>query len=243
MTNSRRVFVFGAGASHGARNPTPPLGDTLHIYVRGYLKRKWDDLKQLEDGNGVIVETTRRELDSRLEKALSYESLLNNLLQQGETDLAKKMNYIMACALTLPIHNDPKVDDAFIEKPDVYDDLLETLKQKGSLEKTCLVTLNYDCLLERAIRRCLGPRPKEFRCLCAHVNYRLPHSTDGIEVLKLHGSINWVRDPKDDGSPLNSNSIPLYFVGHDGTPSYCKIAAVDSPIGHDYDDLILAHYA
>lgn len=105
--------------------------------------------------------------------------------------------------------------------------------------------MNYDCLLERAICRVLfkGPQEGESRCLCRHVNYCIEAEGDqSIEVLKLHGSINWVGDlvgdANNDGTILITHSLE-----RDGRPSYKHVRSVDSPIGRDPDELIIATYA
>lgn len=244
MDRSRKLFLFGAGASNGARNPSPPLGSQLHGYVSGYLCRSWSELGILEEPNDCTrTEEVRCELKQHLSDAVSYESLASKLLGAGQNDLLKKLNLLMAYTLTPPINDDPKVDDAFIEQQDIYDDFL-TIKFRDSeeLKTTSFITLNYDCLLERAICRSLfkGPQHGEMQCLCKHVNYHLPANGSGIEVLKPHGSINWVHDTSSYGS-INGQDMPIEErVESDGVLSWKKVAPVHTPIGHE--DIVIAHY-
>lgn len=245
MASHRRLFLFGAGASNGARNPSPPLGSQLHSYVSDYLCQSRSELGILEEPNDCTrTEDVRCELKQHLSDAVSYESLASKLLGAGQNDLLKKLNLLMAYTLTPPINDDPKVDDAFIEQRDIYDDFL-TIKFRDSeeLKTTSFITLNYDCLLERAICRSLfkGPQHEEMQCLCKHVNYHLTDNGSGIEVLKPHGSINWVRDTSDDDKPIIGKSIPLeVWVEPDGVLSWAHVTSVQSPHGHE--DIVMAHY-
>ena len=244
MQTCRRVVLFGAGASYGARpEPRPPLGYRLHKYVRDYLKASWSELNPLEDGNGTQVRT---ELDRRLHGAISFEALVNELLAQKNFLLLQNLNALMAYALTPPINDDPRADESFVEKPDRYDSFLsKNYPESGSLRSSSFITLNYDCLFERAICRYEHHESSAVtqRCLCEHVNYRLNEDTSGIEVLKPHGSINWVADVTlGDGKLDQHEPIPLVGTIHQGyTMEWTKVSPLSSPKGHT--DIVVAHYA
>lgn len=245
MEEVNRVVLFGAGASHGAREPRPPLGKGLHCYVLKYLREAWiirKELNQIEDGDGTRTEEVRKKLEELLKKASSFEGMANNLLKKEEKDLLGKLNYLMACALTPPLLpregepiGDPKVDEAFIEKPDIYDGFLRMrFYSRENLEKATFITLNYDCLLERAICRFLKePQDGEGQCLCKHVNYWLTEDGSGIEVLKPHGSINWF------GNILGG----IIIEGYGRRRTYKHFGPVTSPIDEDPEALLIAHYA
>lgn len=151
----------------------------------------------------------------------------------------------MACALTPPINDDPKVDDAFTEKTDFYDEFLtRKLGNKDELQNARFISLNYDCLLERAIcRRYEQPLDGGTQCLCSHVNYRLTEKAVGIVVLKPHGSINWVADTTlGDGCIEQGSSIPIVgTICEKLAMEWKTIDVVYSPEGHT--DIVLAHYA
>ena len=245
MEKVNRVVLFGAGASHGAREPRPPLGKGLHCYVRKYLLKAWTELREIEDGDGSRTDEIRKKLEQRLKNESSFEYMADKLLAEEEKDLPGKLNYLMACALTPPINDDPRVDDAFIEQPDIYDEFLRSrFSSREKLEKAAFITLNYDCLLERAICRFLNEsQDGEDQCLCKHVNYWLTEDGSGIEVLKPHGSINWVHVTSDYG-PLKNNCIPTDRVEPDEVMSWTNIKSFPSPKGRgDGDDIVLAHYA
>ena len=246
MRKNQELFIFGAGASYGARTPRPRLGNLLHAYVQAFLHAKWSDLSYLEDGDGAVTYKNRQELDRILTHATSFETLATKLIDQGRFPLLQKLNALMAFALTPPINDDPRVDNAFIEQPDYYDHFLsKKYPHNNDLKDTCFITLNYDCLLERAI--CRHHRQQklagEDQCLCGHVDYRLNETSLGIEVLKPHGSINWVPDnAHDDGTIERNGPIPIVgTVWQGNTMEWKRIVAVDSPEGHE--DIVVAHYA
>lgn len=240
MQTCRRVVLFGAGASAGARSePCPPLGHELLKYVADYLEKvggpiEWD-LSKLKNRIGT-------------EPLRSFEHLANHLSSCPERDLLPQLNFLMACAMTPPLNDDLRVNDAFIEQRDVYDDFLQkNFAINNERFHTSFITLNYDCLLERAICRSFfnGPQDGELRCLCTHVNYRIKSSeSKGIEVLKPHGSINWVGNIL--GGGPNQTSVNYFEPEpHDDRPSYTDIEIVSSPIGKsgDPEGLVIATYA
>jgi len=160
-------------------------------------------------------------------------------------------HFLMAGAMTPPIfplvsHDEPRVNDAFIEEPDIYDAFLEKhFFTSQDWSNTSFITLNYDCLLERAICRALfkGPQEGESQSLCRHVDYCIGEVGDRpIEVLKPHGSINWIGDL--DGSDNDNGTIPItHSLELDGRPSYKNVRSVNSLIGGDPDQLVIATYA
>lgn len=243
----RRVVLFGAGASHGAgREPRPPLGFQLHNYVRDYLKAVWSELNDLEDSDGSRTCRVRKELDRRLDGAISFEALVEDLFVQQNFSLLQKLNALMAYALTPPINDDPRVDSSFVEQPDMYDSFLsKNFPSSGLIRNASFIILNYDCLLERAICRSYHREhdPIAQRCLCEHVNYRLDDNSSGIEVLKPHGSINWAADVTlGDGTLQRDSPIPIVGTicqGH--TMEWTKVDPLRSPKGHI--DIVVAHYA
>lgn len=167
------LFLFGAGASHGARSvDSPPLGTNLHIYVRDYLcvPKVWRELGILEEpADGTRTAKIRLRLKDALKAARDYEDLVTKLMKRGKS-WPEKLNLLMAYSLTPPINDDPKFDNAFVEKPDVYDQFIrKRFPNMSALEAACFITLNYDCLLERALCRCYHhpADPNELRCSCS----------------------------------------------------------------------------
>src|SRR6185437_733223 len=107
------------------------------------------------------------------------------------------------------------------------------------------ITLNYDCLLERAICRSYHQEPDATaqQCLCEHVNYRLDDSPSGIEVLKPHGSISWAADVTlGDGTLQKDSPIPIVgTIYQRHIMEWTKVDPLRSPEGHI--DIVVAHYA
>jgi hypothetical protein len=182
-----------------------------------------------------------------LKTANSYEQLVNQLRQRHERDLLKKLNLLMAYALTPPINDDPKVDNAFVEKIDLYDRFfLKHFSNRETLRTACFLTLNYDCLLERALCRCYhrSPDPNELQCLCSRIDYQLyplQNDTLGIEVLKPHGSINWVADATLGKEPYVQRPVETILQGD--ISEWTQINAVDSPQHKGHAEIAVAHYA
>lgn len=192
----KQLAFLGAGASYGAReNPSPPLGKGLHKWVLKNLNNQIKKEQCLLEANNKLP--IIQKLKSRLGKAHSYEDLAKLLHNTGERDCLMELNFRLAAFMTPPLNStneneEPRIDDSFIETPDLYDEWLKKVVKKENLENFAFITLNYDCLLERAIcRTFFTPEKEEGQCLCTHVHYPFVGGPKtGIEVLKLHGSIN-----------------------------------------------------
>ena len=98
----------------------------------------------------------------------------------------------------------------------------------------------YNCLLERAICRTFFTREeKESQCLCTHIHYPFVEGLEtGVEILKLHGSINWIGilDGDKESSPI--------FIDARGIFTYKDIEVVPTCIGmtddQDPSEVIIA---
>lgn len=245
------LFLFGAGASHGARSvDSPPLGANLHRYVLDYLcvPKVWRELGILEEpADGTRTDTIRLRLKDELKAARSYEELVTQLIQRGERDLLEKLNLLMAYSLTPPISEDPKFDNAFVEKPDLYDRFIHKhFPNMSALETACFITLNYDCLLERALCRCYHhlSDPNELRCSCSHIDYQLHAQSDDIfkiKVFKPHGSINWIADVTLGDQPYVPDTVVT--ISQDDSEEWTRIAVLNSPKHHGHAKIAVAHYS
>lgn len=251
----KQVAFFGAGASYGARNnPSPPLGQDLHTWVVKYFERKYDELDVWT--KEPWLESFRDEVIHDLNNSISFETLANKLWCEKKISHLEKLNFFLAASMTPPFnlddpHEEPRVDDSFFEKSDVYDEWLrKNVKKIDKLKDFTFITLNYDCLLERAIcRTFFTGNSEEKQCLCTHVHYPYINGpTNGPEVLKLHGSINWVGDPL---GTQGSEEEPLSIsIDEDGLCEYKKIEMVRSCLDNaensslqDTVELVIATYA
>jgi hypothetical protein len=244
----KRVVLFGAGASYGARpNPSPPMGKYLHKWVLKNLNNLIKNDQDLLEADGKLPITQK--LKSRLEGAHSYEDLAKVLHETGERDCLMELNFRLAAFMTPPRNpnnpdEEPRVDDSFIEQPDLFDEWLKkTVRKSENLKHFTFITLNYDCLLERAIcRTFFTPDENEGQCLCTHVYYPFIGGPEtGVELLKLHGSINWIGDPL--GNSEN-NKIPTpIFIEASGISHYKNIEVLPNCINRDPSEMIIATYA
>ena len=84
----KEIVVFGAGASHGARNPRPPLGADLHRYVLQYLDGvKKRDMPQEQRSSDI--EDVTKILQSTTFYEAAVEKLLEENREQKRTDRNK----------------------------------------------------------------------------------------------------------------------------------------------------------
>lgn len=245
--------MFGAGASHGARCPRPPLGAELHVYVRRYLDCLIEDRRaplQIPGTEYPVPQKLEEELLKMLGDARSFEQLVVDLLKQGENDLLGSLNLLMAHALTPRDADDIlKFDEAFVDKPDLYDDFLGSRFRHSDFENVSFITLNYDCLLERAICRAIcrtyfssDPLRDGNQCLCNHVNCHLNEIGNGVEVLKPHGSINWVPD-FNMRRLAPGEATPVGATGCSSGVHFHMIKALPSPPVSPVSLILMAHYA
>lgn len=250
-------MIFGAGASYGAREPRPPLGKDLHQWVLRYFEKKYNELHLWENEPGTEWENepgseiVRQTLKGKLKNATSYEALANTLWKERKPDLLTKLNFLLAASMTPPLNDlddEPRVDDSFVERPDLFDEWLKKkVRNKGDFRDFTFMTLNYDCLLERAIcRMFFTPDEKEGQCLCTHIHYPFIGGPEtGVEVFKLHGSINWIGDPL--GNPDRNGVSLLVFMDTSKKISYKDINVVPTYHGRvdlqNPDERIMATYA
>ncbi len=78
------------------------------------------------------------------------------------------------------------------------------------------------------------------------MNYRLADNSTGIEVLKPHGSINWIPDilGGGDGRIAENEETPeTATLGPDGVLDWKIVNVVTSPIGQGHEEIVMAHYA
>lgn len=187
------MVIFGAGASYDSAQAFPPLSTLMHEYAGAWRPPLAKDLfldREREFGDIVtkyprltrILPFLRSPSEER-----SVEQILESLQDQGR-DYAERRRELASvrfylCELLM------KVTDAWSLRTNGvtnYAPLIdEILRLDKSGQEVCLVTFNYDLLLERAL--CTFPEfemkpPEDF--LFSHPK---------LKVFKLHGSVNWSR--------------------------------------------------
>ena len=186
------VFIFGAGASYGARSHAPPpLGQQLAQYLLGWLDANapnevdhdWsfamdDELdprapcSRLWERADAVRRILERAKDLTRGDEIGFEMAMFELMRAREIDLLDRINEIIAVSFLGGRRCD------FDERQDRYDDLLGSC---GS-DLRAIVTPNYDTLAEEALHR-------------RGIGFRYggtPDSEKGpVTVYKVHGSANW----------------------------------------------------
>jgi hypothetical protein len=177
------MVVFGAGASFDSsfdwhpdevrRDDRPPLAnDLFHERYRGFRE-------QFQQFQGVIGELVPR-------PGRSIEEALQRLQADGNTNSTRLMQvtavrYYLQAMLA-------SVTGTWLAATGghtVYNNLLEQIQQHRKRdEPVCLVTFNYDTLIEDALKRQLGMTCDVIADYVSHPHFKL---------FKLHGSTNWGR--------------------------------------------------
>jgi hypothetical protein len=154
-----RLLLFGAGASYGSMNAfpnVPPLGKDLYDDLRKIYPKAW----------GVLPEEKRPLFVPNFEPGMKelWESNWH-----GTSDLMRCLGDYFARFR--------------LENQNTYARLIEHLEYHGTIEGTTFSSLNYDCLLEYAIR---------YRRLQMRYDSGEPSTKTTASVLKIHGSCNFL---------------------------------------------------
>lgn len=253
------VVLFGAGASHGARDGVkPPLGKDLIPHLLNVYNGLRDDRKG--GFNSFFKKDEQKEAKELVEilqesasQGKDYEIFLSDYrnrigIENFQNDkvikvLSKLLSVSMVSFGLWEKLDPPLMDFPFFEKRDRYDELIEAVvlnKLKFNLKNTVFVTPNYDVLFEQALRRAeLFQDPKRV------LSWPETTSNDAL-LLKIHGSANWVGN-MGEGVLRPNNPIP---VGVQFTSNSRKYSNNGPKWNHGFDHLIdqeneviMAHYA
>lgn len=183
MKRFKTIYFFGAGAS-AAEEPAAPTSADL---LRGGLNRREGHYLTLErflEGWGF---SDARQLPY-IEELLS---ILDNCLSKGEpigqawslSDLAKCREELVSCIYdyigdTLDTQTNGSKEHS----------LYRSLLSRVSPERTSLISLNYDLLLDHALFQ-LGIQPDY--ALDFFDGHHPSNSAGTLKLHKLHGSLNW----------------------------------------------------
>ncbi len=184
------VILLGAGASAPANCPL----------MRGFIDRARDQLKRhlFTESEAVAVETALELYGSlRISLSITEEDIENveNLLSLADLSrviknpplemlsdphLSDRLRRFIDAVITKSVNIPKPTSPAWLGPANVYAQLVRALAYLGN--HVTVITVNYDCLLEYA-------------CSCMGLPYTYKRSYPGTEILKLHGSINWLRCP------------------------------------------------
>jgi hypothetical protein len=191
---SKNVFILGAGAS--AKAGVPLLKDFLRV---ANTIRIGNSLSQTDRALFDLVFRARTALTainskSRLDfdnfeeiySAFDMASLiqrLGDLDQKSVLELPSAMRRLITVtiekSMKLPVYNDLQIQKAL--PPEPYDRFIKGIAHLSKSDEVALITFNYDLALDYALY---------FNRIA--FNYGLDNGT-GLDLLKLHGSLNWGR--------------------------------------------------
>lgn len=212
------VIVHGAGATAAAGAPL------MHGFIdrsRDYLYRGVLSEQEADDVRTAIslYDSLQRDLCITQEDIENVETLLSlaDLASviadpplpslRRARNLSHGLRRFVETIITKSIHARlPSSHEWLTGRGDgafIYKQLARLLAFQG--ERATAITLNYDCLLE-------------YTCYCLGVPFTYDRARgQGIEILKLHGSSNWVRCTKEGCSEHNRIRVsPLKYVPIEG---------------------------
>lgn len=165
------VFLFGAGASKGAICvvPEPPsIMPELHDKLLEYDLFYW----------GSVIRTHEADFKANFEAAYSRFIVGVPPDDQSPRIILPSLT-ILERQIPLAFYFSRFLLDS--SGSDLYSKLMSGLKDCNALQKCLFGSLNYDTLLEQSITR-----------IRASVDYLCTSATNRVQVVKLHGSCNFV---------------------------------------------------
>jgi len=209
------MVVFGAGASFDSAasypgdNPSYPSGPNpseIQTNRPPLADELFDDrprfaaaLAKFPECQPIIPKLRHRKDDAPVERVLEQLQTAAESYPEGERQLAA-IRYYLHSMLWDCEEQWEKIHNGVTN----YKTLLDEIhRQLGSLRKVCLVTFNYDRMLEAALPT-VGIR---IHSISDYVN------SSEYKIIKLHGSVNWGR--KISERPIKE----LHQLRHDQVPA------------------------
>jgi hypothetical protein len=193
------MIVFGAGASYDVRpRHTPatasdaivPLAGQLFDPVYGRFAVRYPACQPLLKRLRAAGQNVEQELEAIRTEA-AHRTFLARQLEAVRYYLAALIDDAEdRCLGTLSDHVTNYID--------LLEDIEDWRVRTGEREKVCLVTFNYDTLLDRACRAVLGLKLDSPNAYIGEGNYIL---------LKLHGSLSWREEVDPPGRPLVGTEV------------------------------------
>ena len=174
------MVIFGAGASYDSYyNRPPPNANHIRLPLANDLfsERFGDEYRVFPQSQGVIPRLQ--------EQGIDVEAVLENLQREANTRYEEGLAQLTAIRYYLQLmisECQRRWTEQLTKGVTNYTHLVDRLaRERDRIGKTCLVTFNYDTLLDET----LNARAIKFSSMSDYVSGNLP-------LIKLHGSINWV---------------------------------------------------
>ncbi len=256
--NRPLVVLFGAGASHGARDGSrPPLGQELIHHLLNIYNGIKADRKEAFKWFFEYYEKEAKGLIEKLKESASqkknYETFLSEYRKQvgnnnfRDDEIVKVLTKLLAASMVSfwlwPQLEPALTEFPFFEQRDRYDDLIHSVKLgklQFPMEKIVFVTPNYDVLFEQSlIRAGLFQEPKRV------LSWPKTSESDAL-LLKIHGSANWVGNMGDHGFLDSNKPIPIGMTQTSNSDEYSNsFSNWNQGFDHLVDlgnEIIMAHY-
>jgi hypothetical protein len=217
----RNLLIIGAGASRGAREPSPPDGNQLLSVLAGTVDRlrkaeprsalNYDEVFASRGWSCIYFSEGEIELVGQfLSKAMAtqkgYEAAIAEVLAndaEAGKGLLLLLNRLIAFTFCFNERGMGPLVEGFRPGADRYDQLVDHLDLDASW---MVISLNYDLLFEQALRRKAVPYYYSELKIDAEAN------RSGVPIFKIHGSVNWF--------PCPTHTIS----GHNPTPDQVRRA-------------------
>ena len=209
---SRTVFILGAGASAGAGVPL------LKDFLRTADKVRTEQNKDLEDREFFdLVFRARQELTAihskaqldldnfeEIYSAFEMASLIGRLGQLDEQNV-RQLPLAMRRVISLTIERSMRLpvtardNGGRVLPPKAYDAFVKAIAPLIQQKDVALLTFNYDLALDYAL-------------YFYRVEFNYGFSNDnGLQLLKLHGSLNWGRCSSSSCKKISVWTLQEYF--------------------------------
>jgi hypothetical protein len=193
------MVVFGAGASYDVRpRPAPPTASDAVVPLAvqlfdpfyGMFAVRYPACQPLLKRLRAAGHNVEQELEAIRTEAV-HQTFLARQLEAVRYYLAALIEDAeVRCLRALPDHVTNYID--------LLQDIEDWRVRSGERERVCLVTFNYDTLLDRACRAVLGLKLNALGDYISEGDYI---------VLKLHGSIEWREEVDPPGRPLLGGDV------------------------------------
>lgn len=182
------MVVFGAGASYDSVPARPPKDYPELLHRPPLANELFDDrpdfveiISKLDKCTPIIPLLRRRHQDASVEQVLQE----LKAQAQGHPERYRQLAAIRYYLHIMLWNCEHTWNHQVAKGVTNYKTLLDHIERRRKpQDRVCLVTFNYDTMLEQAAP-VVGINIEEIHDYIAHHNYK---------VIKLHGSVNWARD-------------------------------------------------